>query len=142
MATRNKFSLAWTRDYESQKQFVYKTFTLEGSWSQPGDNRKLFTFEDSTILWRKKNEYLFSFDGSKANYFKKELCKRIYVGPKTTFEILAICITQVKFTQANLYMDRENIKQDQLVNVEAIWIIVGLIVLHITSVISRLYGKE
>ena len=73
------------------KQFVYETFKLEGSWSQPGGDRKLFTFEDSTILW-KKNQNLLSFNGSKANDFKNELCKRM---------IPSICITQSKFTRAN-----------------------------------------
>ena len=137
MATTNKLSLAWTGDYESLKQFVYETFKLEGSWSQPGGDRKLFTFEDSTILW-KKNQNLLSFNGSRANDFKNELCKCIcgrqddILGPVDMHNTSEIHSSK----SSGLYMDIENIKQNQLVNVEAIRSLSDS-VLHITSVISK-----
>ena len=114
MATTNKLSLAWTGDYESLKQFVYETFKLEGSWSQPGGDRKLFTFEDSRILW-KKNPNLLSFNGSRVNDFKNELCKCIcgrqddILGPVDMHNTSEIHSSK----SSGLYMDIENIKQNQ-----------------------------
>ena len=78
MATKlsDKLSFAWIGDFELLKQFVSENLKLEGIWSQPGGDKKLFTFEDSTIIWR-KNRNLLSFDGEKASDIMKELCKQI-----------------------------------------------------------------
>ena len=47
-----KLCFAWSGDYESLKQFGKDDLNLEGTWSQPGGDRKLFTLGDSTILWK------------------------------------------------------------------------------------------
>ena len=39
-------SLAWTGDLE-------EILNLDGVWSQPGSDRKVFTYADSSIMWRK-----------------------------------------------------------------------------------------
>ena len=61
-----KLSFAWTGGFGLLKQFVSENLKLDGTWSQPGGGKKLFTFENSTIIWR-KNKNLLSFDGEKAS---------------------------------------------------------------------------
>ena len=66
-----KLCFAWSGDYESLKQFVKDDLNLEGTWSQPGGDRKLFTLGDSTILW-KKNKNVLCLDGT---IERARLCK-------------------------------------------------------------------
>ena len=132
MTTTNKLSLAWNG--------VYETFKLDGIWSQPSGDRKLFTIEVSTILWRKsKNLLSFNgFNGSKANDFKKELCKRICECEDDISEPVSVHdMGKVHSGESSdLYTDIECMKQDQLANGEAIRSLLDSI-LHITSVISE-----
>ena len=69
-----RLCFAWSGDYESLKQFVKDDLNLEGTWSQPGGDRKLFTLGDSTILW-KKNKNVLRLDGARANEIMQSLCK-------------------------------------------------------------------
>ena len=78
MATklRDKLCFAWAGDFECLKRFVSEDLQLNGTWSQPGGDKKLFTFDDSVIIWR-KNKNLLYLDGEKAGDVMKELCKQI-----------------------------------------------------------------
>jgi hypothetical protein len=69
-----KLSLAWTGDYQSLKDFVSDDLQLEGVWSQPGGDKKLFTGDEATIIWR-RNKNLLSIDGKRANDIVGKLCK-------------------------------------------------------------------
>ena len=75
MAT-NKLCLAWFGDLESLKELLSEKYKLNGAWSQPDGDKKVFTFGDSSISWR-KNRSLLHFDGTEANLIKKEMCKQI-----------------------------------------------------------------
>ncbi len=68
----DKLCIAWSGTYESLKQFVSEDLQLKGTWEQPGGDRKLFSCDTSTILWR-KNKGLLSVKGENA----RELCKRM-----------------------------------------------------------------
>ena len=67
-------SFAWTGDLELLKQFVNEIFNLDGEWSQPGSDRKVFTYGDSSITWR-KNKCLLSCTGERSDEVKQEVCK-------------------------------------------------------------------
>ena len=54
MSTEN-LSLAWTGDFDSLKKFSNEVLNLDGEWTQPGGDKKLFTFGNSSIVWRKTN---------------------------------------------------------------------------------------
>ena len=88
VTTTGKLSFAWTGDFESLKQFVSDTLKLDGTWSQPGGDKKLFTFGDSSISWR-KNKNLLSLDGEKASNLKRKLCKQICEHDKDNSEVLS-----------------------------------------------------
>ena len=47
-ASRN-LSLAWIGDFDSLKYFVKDNLTLDGTWVQPGGDKKLFTLDHVTI---------------------------------------------------------------------------------------------
>ena len=47
-----KLCFAWSGDYESRKHFVKDDLKLEGVRSQPGGDKKLFTFDDTSTLWK------------------------------------------------------------------------------------------
>ena len=137
MALTNKLSLAWTGDYESLKQFVRETCKLDGSWDQPGGDRKLFTVGDSKILW-KKNKSLLSFDGPRANVLREELCRRLCERNDGNLDPVVVHNTGGGHSSelSDLYSDMEHIKQDQLANGEVIRTLSESI-LHITSAISE-----
>lgn len=137
MATKlsDKLSFAWIGDFELLKQFVSENLKLEGTWSQPGGDKKLFTFEYSTIIWR-KNRNLLSFDGEKASDIMKELCKQICKLDEVNLETPISDARQSSKQSSDDCDDLLSIKLGQLVNTEAIQALSGSIS-HITSVISQ-----
>lgn len=50
-------SLAWSGDFESLKKFANEILQLDGVWTQPGDDRKLFTFGDSNMYFGERKGY-------------------------------------------------------------------------------------
>ena len=74
----NIISFAWTGDLELLKQFVDEILYLDGEWSQPVSDRKVFTYGDSSITWR-KNKCLLSFTGERSDELKQEVCKQIFL---------------------------------------------------------------
>ena len=73
-STLKSLGLAQSGDLESLKTFVSKSLKLNGTWSQPGGDKKVFTGKDVSIIWRKAKNLLV-FEGVKANQLKKEICR-------------------------------------------------------------------
>ena len=61
---------------------VKEILNLDGVWSQPGSDPKVFTYGDSSITWR-KNKCLLSFAGEKSDKVKQEVCKHFRVNNLT-----------------------------------------------------------
>ena len=106
-------SFAWTGDLELLKQFVNEILNLDGEWSQPGSDRKVFTYGDSSITWR-KNKCLLSFTGERSDEVKREVCKQICVNSLAK-------ATQSVFDQSNKSQQActeaiESLKADQKLN--------------------------
>ncbi len=70
----DNLSLAWTGDFVSLKQFWSEVLNLDSKWTQPGGDRKLFTFGNSTMVWR-RNKNLFTINGERSEEIKKRVCK-------------------------------------------------------------------
>ena len=68
--------LAWSGDFDSLKWFVAESLKLNGTWVQPGGDKKVFTAKDISITWRKNKNLLF-VEGAKASQLKKEVCRYI-----------------------------------------------------------------
>ena len=126
-----KLCFAWSGDYESLKQFVKDDLNLEGTWSQPGGDRKLFTLGDSTILW-KKNKNVLRLDGARANEIMQSLCKLV-----CSFEAPTSDDRQPSMQSAAVCDTLGDLQRGQSVNSEAIRALSGTIT-HITSVMSQL----
>ena len=125
-----RLCFAWSGDYESLKQFVKDDLNLEGTWSQPGGDRKLFTLGDSTILW-KKNKNVLRLDGARANEIMQSLCKLM-----CSFEAPISDDRQPSMQSAAVCDTLGDLQRGQSVNSEAIQALSGTIT-HITSVMSQ-----
>lgn len=58
--------LAWDGDHESLKTFVEDILQLEGNWSSPGGEKKVFINNNITIQWW-KNKKVLAVEGKEAN---------------------------------------------------------------------------
>ena len=125
-----KLCFAWSGDYESLKHFVKDDLKLEGVWSQPGGDRKLFTFDDTSILWKKSRNIL-CLSGARTNEIVQKLCKLICLFDLPTPD------ARQSSMQSNVFNETlGDLQQGQLVNSEAIQALSETIT-HITSVMSQ-----
>ena len=103
-STLKSLGLALSGDFESLKRFVSESLKLDGVWSQPGGDKKVFTAKDVCIIWRRNKSFLV-FEGVKPNQLKKEVCRLMCDYPSKSLD------TSVEF---------ENLKHGQLLNSKAI----------------------
>ena len=129
-STLKSRGLAWSGDFESLKRFVSESLNLDGVWSQPGGDKKVFTAKDVCIIWRRNKSFLV-FEGVKANQLKKEVCRLMCDYPSksldTSYDNRLKLDTTVEF---------ENLKHGQLLNGKAIQELSDT-VRHIYAVISQ-----
>ena len=57
-ASRENLCFAWSGDFESLKLFIKEDLKLDGTWSHPGGDKKLFSTENITISWRRSKSIL------------------------------------------------------------------------------------
>ena len=69
-------SFAWTGDFDSLKLLITEDLKLDGTWEHPGGDKKVFKFNDSSIIWR-KNKGLLQIEGKEMGKVYQHLCKRI-----------------------------------------------------------------
>jgi hypothetical protein len=105
-STFKSLGLSWTGDFESLKYFVADSLKMNGTWSQPGGDKKVFVAEDASnsIIWR-KNKSILTIDGVKANQLKREVCR---------------CICDYSSESSHASTEIEDLKQGQQSNEEAI----------------------
>ena len=135
MAT-NKLCLAWCGDLESLKELLSEKYKLNGAWSQPGGDKKVFTFGDSSISWR-KNRSLLHFDGTEANLIKKEMCKQICEDGKDNSADSHALVAGSSCISNDFSEDIESLKLGQSSNGEAIRTLSENIA-YLTSVMSQI----
>jgi hypothetical protein len=66
--------LSWIGDHESLKEFVRDNLILQGTWSSPAGEKKLFESEGLTILWLKNKKFL-AVNGKDAKEIRSRLIK-------------------------------------------------------------------
>ena len=99
-------------------------------WSHPGSDKKLFTFENVIIPWRKSKSVLL-VSGEKAINIVNDLCKQICNGSEDR--------NLVGFPSnksADIYHDIEDLKCNHLANGEAIRSL-SVSIFHISSLLSQ-----
>lgn len=137
----DKLCIAWSGTYESLKQFVSEDLQLKGTWEQPGGDRKLFSCDTSTILWR-KNKGLLSINGENATEIMRELCKRMCNYHANNSQVSASAHTQLSNELSDdVHTDIEDLKLGQQINGEAIQSLSASIS-YITSHLQDLVNKN
>ena len=86
------------------KRFLFEVSKLDGTWSQPGSDKKIFTAKDVSII-RRRNKNFLAFEGVNANQLKSEVCRLICDHPSKS---------------PNASVEFENLKHEQLLNRKAI----------------------
>ena len=76
LLSKSKLHLYWSRDFASLKHFVCNVIKLQGSWSQPGGDKKVFSGDVFSITWRKSKRML-KFDGERSNELKRLFCNEL-----------------------------------------------------------------
>ena len=127
----DNLGIAWIGDFESLRQFVSEHLKIDGVWSHPGGDKKVFTSENVIISWRKSKGILL-VSGDKAGYIVNELCKQICNGGDG---IRTQTLPSNK--SADIYHDIEDLKCGLSANGEAIQSLSDS-VCHISSVLSQL----
>lgn len=118
-----KLCLALSGDFEPLKQFVADELKLDGVWSHPGGDKKIFNSGTSVVIsWRKNKSFLF-IDGGNANYLKMKIYRYTCEGSTELSHKLD---------------DVGELKQGQLVNTEAIRTLSDMI-LHLTSGMQKIH---
>lgn len=133
MSTEN-LSLAWTSDFDSLKKFLNEVLNLDGEWTQPGGDKKLFTFGNSSIVWR-KTKGLLLFKGEQSMAVKTKICEAMlqesFNPPSQTHSGMS----------SGDHMDEiESLRSGQLLNGEAIQFLANS-VSQISSIIAELQAK-
>ena len=70
---REYLCFAWSGDFESLKLLLKEDLKLDGTWSHPGGDKKLFRAENITISWR-RNKSILLLEGENAGSLMKNLC--------------------------------------------------------------------
>ena len=62
--------LSWAGDFDRLKEFVKSDLELQGSWSSPANEKKLFVSNNVELLWWKNKKFL-KINGEDANRIKR-----------------------------------------------------------------------
>jgi hypothetical protein len=122
-------SFAWTGDFDSLKLLIAEDLKLDGTWEHPGGDKKVFKFNDSSIIWR-KNKGLLQIEGDEMGKVYQHLCKKIlnslHSSVKNVNSSDMSCQTNVdtprlsSCTCADVVFDIEELKLGQEINREII----------------------
>ena len=123
--------IAWSGDFNSLKQFVKDVLKLVGEWSQPGGDRKVFTFGSSSISWRKSKSCL-QLEGEETITIKKKICELMLEGEITSQGQMNSSSSPEMSAE-----EIESLKTGQLVNSEAIQSLAESVA-QISSILSEL----
>ena len=71
-----KLKLHWPGDFTSLRHFVCNVIKLHGGWSQPGGDKKVFSGDSFSIIWRKSKRTL-NIDGKDSDKVKRLFCNEL-----------------------------------------------------------------
>ena len=74
---KSKLHLYWSGDFASLKHFECNVIKLQGSWSQAGGDKKVFSCQLFSITLRKGKRTL-NFDSERSNELKMLFCNELY----------------------------------------------------------------
>ena len=143
-------SFAWTGEFDSLKLLIAEDLKLDGTWEHPGGDKKVFKFNDSSIIWR-KNKGLLQFEGDEMGKVYQHLCKKIlntlHSSVKNVNSSDMSCQTNVdtprlpSCTCADVVFDIEELKLGQEINRETIQVL-SQSVEQIVEVMGQCKGEK
>jgi hypothetical protein len=95
--------LSWIGDHDSLKEFVRDNLILQGTWSSPACEKKLFESEGLTILWLKNKKFL-AVNGKDA----KEIRSRLIEAMCTSSDFAGVN------TSVDMATNTENVVDDNI----------------------------
>ena len=125
-------SFAWTGDYDALKAFVVDDLKLNGNWEQPGGDKKVFKFNNSSIVWRKNKGFL-QIEGEEVGCVMQRLCAKIlseYTNTENVNNIDVSCQTSAECV--SLESEIEGLKTSQAVDRE--------IILSLSDTVAQIAG--
>ena len=105
----------------SQKLFVEKSLKLDGIWSSPGGEKKLFKNDDISIIWLKNKRYL-STEGERTKEIKRRMPSMMLIGTNDDEEAFETkpfnksTNTAHEASHVELSTDSEGIKLDMVIS--------------------------
>ena len=66
VSLNHNLCFAWLGDFDSLKQFVNDELKLNGTWEQPGGDKKILKAENTSIVWR-KSKCALQIEGAEVN---------------------------------------------------------------------------
>ena len=70
--------LSWAGDLNSLKEFVENTLKVQGNWSSPAGEKKLFVANNVKILWWKNKKFL-TIEGDDTNRIKNGMVNTLFM---------------------------------------------------------------
>ena len=118
-ALRENLCFAWSGDFESLKLFIKEDLKLDGTWSHPGGDKKLFSTENITISWRRSKSILW-LKGENADGLMKNLCDMMLERGKYSNNSDIISKPSPSGKEFDIYNEIESLKMGQSVNRELV----------------------
>ena len=138
MATKtDQLCLAWTGDYESLKRFLVDSLKLEGIWSQPGGDKKVFEADDCSISWRKNSKLLY-IEGERGCQVEREMMECFLA---ESDEPVQPCVDAHSCNSPNISAEIEELKAGQSVNRETIKALADS-VSYMAGVLSQIQNRK
>ena len=116
---RENLCFAWSVDFESLKLFIKDDLKLDGTWSHPGGDKKLFSTENITISWRRSKSLLW-LKGENADGLMKNLCDMMLERGKYSNNSDTISKPSLSGKEFDIYNEIESLKTGQSVNRELV----------------------
>ena len=133
---RENLCFAWSGDFESLKLLLKEDLKLDGTWSHPGGDKKLFSAENITISWR-RNKSILLLEGENAGSLMKNLCDMMLERGKYNNNSNINSKPGFSGKDFDTYNEIESLKTGQSINRELVQTLSNSIS-HMAEVISNL----
>ena len=119
-AWRENLCFAWSGDFESLKLFIKEDLKLDGTWSHPVRDQKLFSTENITISWCRDKSILW-LKGENAHSLMKNLSDMMLErGKYNNKSDNIISKPSLSGKEFDIYNEIESLKTGQPINRELV----------------------
>ena len=139
--SRENLCFAWSGDFESLKLFIKEDLKLDGTWSHPGGDKKLFSTENIIISWRRSKSILW-LKGENADGLMKNLCNMMLERGKYSNNSDTISKPSLSGDEFDIYNEIESLKTGQSVNRDLVQTLLSNMAEVISNLQESVYNKS